>query len=201
VHGSMCRSVFCNRHSLQVTRMRPVPSHSGNAEEKRPPGEINGSVRTGGRRGGVQLTVQAVTISFCVAACSATVAGGVAALFGSVGIGLIVLDEVLASMICRLPPKSALVNGRASASICRRPSRAGARIQPCSPRRRRALAQDCARIGADRCGCRLPYSNCTLVPSGLAVYRWMASVAVGMIPAAPHHAAVVAAPWHRTSWL
>src|SRR5450755_4712653 len=40
VHGRMVPTAFCSRHSLQVTRMRPVPSHNGYAEEKRPPGEI-----------------------------------------------------------------------------------------------------------------------------------------------------------------
>ena len=29
VHARMAPAVFCSRHSLQVTRMRPVPSHSG----------------------------------------------------------------------------------------------------------------------------------------------------------------------------
>src|ERR1700691_5330695 len=62
VHGSIVPVVSCSRHSLQVTRMRPVPSHSGNAEEKRPPGEITGMVI---------VVLTAVNTAFWVAACSA----------------------------------------------------------------------------------------------------------------------------------
>src|ERR1700689_5216678 len=62
VHGRMVPVVSCSRHSLQVTRMRPVPSHKGNAEEQRPPGEITGM-------SAVVLT--AVNTEFCVAGCSA----------------------------------------------------------------------------------------------------------------------------------
>ena len=62
VHGRMVPVRFCSRHSFQVTRIRPVPSHNGNAEEKRPPGEITGRF----------LAVStAVNTAFCVAACSA----------------------------------------------------------------------------------------------------------------------------------
>ena len=62
VHGRMVPVVSCRRHSLQVTRMRPLPSHSGNAEEKRPPGEITGTPIA---------VLTAVSTGFWVAACSA----------------------------------------------------------------------------------------------------------------------------------
>src|SRR5450755_3300378 len=62
LHGRMVPVVSCSRHSLQVTRMRPVPSHSGNAEEKRPPGEIAGTP---------MVVLTAVSTAFWVAACSA----------------------------------------------------------------------------------------------------------------------------------
>src|SRR6202034_714986 len=62
VHGRMVPAVFCSRHSLQVTRIRPVPSHNGNAEEKRPPGEITGTPIA---------VLTAVNTGFWVAACSA----------------------------------------------------------------------------------------------------------------------------------
>src|SRR5580700_10551262 len=62
VHGRMVPVRFYRRHSLQVTRMRPVPSHSGNAEEKRPPGEITGMFL---------VVSSAVATAFCVAADSA----------------------------------------------------------------------------------------------------------------------------------
>src|ERR1700681_789716 len=62
VHARMVPTGFCSRHSLQVTRMRPLPSHNGNAEEKRPPGEITGMFL---------VVSTAVSTAFSVAACSA----------------------------------------------------------------------------------------------------------------------------------
>ena len=62
VHGRMVPVVSCSRHSLHVTRMRPLPSHNGNAEEKRPPGEITGTFAA---------LLIAVKTAFWVAACSA----------------------------------------------------------------------------------------------------------------------------------
>src|ERR1700733_2958517 len=62
VHGRMVPVRVCRRHSLEVTRMRPVPSHNGNAEEKRPPGEITGRFL---------VVLTAVNTAFAVAACSA----------------------------------------------------------------------------------------------------------------------------------
>src|ERR1700722_15884797 len=62
VHARIVPAMFCSRHSLQVTRMRPLPSHSGNAEEKRPPGEITGMVL---------VVSSAGETAFCVAADSA----------------------------------------------------------------------------------------------------------------------------------
>src|ERR1700680_962420 len=62
MHGRMVPARFCSRHSLQVTSMRPVPSHNGYAEENRPPGEITGMFL---------VVSTAVNTAFCVAAASA----------------------------------------------------------------------------------------------------------------------------------
>ena len=56
---------FCSRHWFQLTSMRLVPSHSGKAELKRPPGEGTG----------MPLTV-CVSTSFEVVDCWANVMVG-----------------------------------------------------------------------------------------------------------------------------
>src|SRR5271165_2465971 len=60
-------TVFCRRQSVQVTRMRPDPSHSGNADENRPPGEIAGTAAA------AALFTATMTL-FCVAGCMPVVA-------------------------------------------------------------------------------------------------------------------------------
>ena len=92
-------TVSSRRHCDQLTRMRPVPSHSGKPELKRPPGEGPGTVRT----------------SFSVAGVCAGPA--MPALASS---GWVFSTKLLASMMVRLPPKSTSVRWRVS--TMRRPS-------------------------------------------------------------------------------